>query len=147
MGVSLGYSSIRPVSSEDHRQLLQLVAASNEAYDWWCESIWIAEEPNTLGNVFGFTKLFCLIEDMATDTYMAYLDIGEIVRFLTSVAAQLHIEWQLEIEGSPFGIVTRNGPDARLQENLSEFLEMFPEDFEPLQSRSREEILARWVDR
>ena len=148
VGVSLGYFSTRPVPADDHLRLLALVAAeANEAYDWWCESIWIADGPDEAGNAFGFTKLFCMIDDEDTDTYMAYLDVCEIVRFLTSVAEQLGIEWRLEIEGAPFCVVSRAGPDAALKGNLSEFLDMFPGDFDALRSRPRQEILAEWSDR
>jgi hypothetical protein len=147
MAVSLGYVSTKPVPSVGHRQLSALAAAANEAHEWWCEPIWITEKPDEAGNAFGFTKLFCMIDDEDTDTYMAYLDVCEIVKFLTSVAVSLGIEWRLEIEGSPFGVVTRAGPDAELQGNLSGFLDMFPGDFESLRSRPREKILAEWSDR
>jgi hypothetical protein len=78
---------------------------------------------------------------------MAYLDLCEVVRFFTSVAERLGIEWRLEIEGSPFGIVAITGPDNDLQSNISQFLDMFPGDFENIQSRPRTEILAEWADR
>jgi hypothetical protein len=147
MGVSLGYFSTKPVPPADLRQLLSLAGAANEAYGWWCESIWFSEKPNETGCAFGFTKLFCMINDDDTDTYMAYLDVCEIVRFLTSVAERLGIEWRLEIEGAPFGIVTRAGPNAELKGNLSGFLDMFAGNFETLRSRQRQEILAEWSDR
>jgi hypothetical protein len=146
MGVSLGYFSVKPVSRADHQQLLALQAAANKAYDWWCESLWILEESDEAGNVFGSTKLFRLIDDPVTDTYMAYLDVCEIVRFLTSVAEQLGIEWRLQIEGAAFGSVTKAGPDAQLQGNLSAFLDMFPGVFETLRSRPRAEILSEWAE-
>jgi len=147
MGASLGYLSVKPVSRADHVQLLALEAAANKAYDWWCESLWISEKSDEAGNVFGSTKLFRLIDDPVTDTYMAYLDVCEIVTFLTSVADQLSIEWRLQMEGAPFGMVTKAGPDAQLQGSLSMFLEMFPGDFETLRSRPRAEILSEWSDR
>jgi hypothetical protein len=147
MGVSLGYFSTRPVPPADHQWLPALAETTNEAYDWWCESIWISEKSDEPGNVFGFTKLFCMIDNEDTDTYMAFLDMCEIVRFLTSVAERLGIEWRLEIEGSPFGAVTRAGPDAALQVNLTGLIDMFGGDFEALQSRPREETLAEWSDR
>jgi hypothetical protein len=147
VGVSLGYFSTRPVPADEHRQLVALMAEANEAYDWWCESIWISEKPDEAGYAFGFTKLFCMIDDEDADTYMAYLDVCEIVKFLTSAAQRLGIEWRLEIEGAPFGVVTSAGPDAALQGNLSGFLDMFPGDFDALRSRPREEILAEWSDR
>jgi hypothetical protein len=83
-------------------------------------------------------------DDEDTDTYMAYLDVCEIVKFLTSVAHRLGIEWRLEIEGAPFGAVTRAGADSELHGNLSGFLDMFPGNFEALRSRPRAEILAQW---
>ena len=147
MGVSLGYFSTKPVPPADLRQLLVFAGAANEGYDWWCESIWISEKPDEAGNVFGFTKLFCMIDEEDTDTYMAYLDVCEIIKFLTLVAQRLDSEWRLEIEGAPFGVVTKAGPDAALQGNLSGFLDMFPGDFDAVRSRSREEILAEWSDR
>lgn len=147
MGVSLGYFSTGPVSDANYRQLLTLARAANEAYDWWCESIWISEKRDDRGGAFGFTKLFCTIDDEDTDTYMAYLDVCEIVRFLTSIAEKLGVEWRLEIEGAAFGVVTEAGPDAKLHRSLSRFLEVFPGDFEALQARTREEILAEWSDR
>ncbi|MEX0716914.1 MAG: hypothetical protein WD066_10015 [Planctomycetaceae bacterium] len=147
MGVSLGYFSTKPVPLANHRQLLALVAAANEEYDWWCESIWFSDTPDEAGKAFGFTKLFCMIDDEDTDTWMASLDVCRIIRFLTSVAERLGIEWRLEIEGAPFGIVTRAGPDAESQGNSSGFLDMFPGAFESLRSRPREEILAEWSDR
>jgi hypothetical protein len=147
MGVSLGYFSTKPVPAADQQQLMARAAEANEMYDWWCESIWICETPDEAGNAFGFTKLFCMIDDEDTDTYMAYLDVQEIVKFLTSVAKRLGIEWRLEIEGAPFGIVTKAGPNGELQGNLSGFLDMFPGDFETLRSLPREKILAAWCDR
>jgi hypothetical protein len=147
MGVSLGYFSTKPVSAANHRELLALATAANAAYDWWCESIWIPEKPDDCGNAFGFTKLFCMIDDADTDTYMAYLDVCEIVRFLTSIAETLGIEWRLEIEGSPLGVATAAGPDAELQGNLSRSLDMLAGDFEALRSKPRGEILAEWSDR
>jgi hypothetical protein len=147
MGVSLGYFSTMPVPPADHRQLLALAAEADEAYNWWCESIWISEMPDEAGNAFGFTKLFCMIDDEDTDSYMAYLDVCEIVRFLTSVAERVGIEWRLEIEGSLFGVVTGAGPDGELQRNLSGFLDRFPGNFETLMLRPREEILSEWSDR
>jgi hypothetical protein len=88
-----------------------------------------------------------MIDDEDADTYMASLDVGEIVRFLASVAQRLGIGWRLEIEGSPFGGVTAAGPDAELRGNMAGFLDMFPGDFEPLRARSRADILAQWGDR
>src|SRR5262245_51192025 len=128
MGVSLGYFSTTSVSPANHRLLLELVTSKNKAYDWWCESIWISERPDTLGNVFGFTKLFRLIDDADIDYYMVYLDIGEIVRFFTSVAERLGVEWRFEVADAPFGTVRVTGPDAQLEGNLSGFLEAFPGD-------------------
>jgi hypothetical protein len=84
---------------------------------------------------------------METDTYMAYLDVCEVVRILTSIAQKLGIEWRLEIEGAPFGTVNEGGPDTELQGNLSGFLDMLPGDFETLRTRTRDEILADWSDR
>ncbi|MGL6074088.1 MAG: hypothetical protein ACRC8S_08005 [Fimbriiglobus sp.] len=147
MGVSIGYCSTEPVPAETHQQLLALVADANAAYDWWCESIWIAEDPDADGHAYGFTKLFCMIDDEDADTYMAYLDVCEIVRFLASVANRLGIEWRLQIEASPFGGVTAGGPDDDLRGNLSGFLDMFPGDYEPFRVRSRADILAEWADR
>jgi hypothetical protein len=147
MGVSLGYTSTKPVRAEAHQRLLARVEQANEAYDWWCESIWIADTPDDLGHAFGFTKLFCMIDDEDTDTYMAYLDVCEVARFLASVAAALDIGWRLEIEGAPLGVVTAAGPDEQLRGSLSGFLDMFPGDFDLLRSRPREDILAEWADR
>ncbi len=147
MGVSLGYISTKPVTAQEHRRLLDLTAEANEAYDWWCEPIWIADDPNDAGHAFGSTKLFCMIDNEDVDTYMAYLDVGEIVRFLSSAAKRLGMEWRLEVEGAPFGTVTAAGPDDELQANLKMFLDMFPGDFEPLRLRSRADILAEWSDR
>lgn len=147
MGVSLGYFSTKPISAADHHEILGLARSANAAYDWWCESIWISEKPDDGGNAFGFTKLFCMIDDEDTDTYMAYLDVCEIVRFLNSIAEKFGIEWRLEIEGSPFGVVTVSGPNAEFLGNISGFLELFPGNFESLRSRLREEILAEWADR
>jgi hypothetical protein len=147
MGVSLGYFSTKPVSEAHHQEIMALASAANEAYEWWCEPIWISGSLEEAGNVFGFTKLFCLIDDDNTDTYMAYLDVCEIVRFLTSVAERFDVEWRVDIEDSTFGVVTKAGPDEMLEENLSGFLEMFPGDFEVLQSQPREAILAKWSDR
>src|SRR6185436_12541491 len=119
MGVSLGYFSTKPVPPAGLQQLQVFAGAANKRYDWWCESIWISEKPDEAGNVFGFTKLFCMIDEEDTDTYMAYLDVCEIIKFLTSAAERLGIEWRLEIESAPVGVVTKAGPDAALQDNLS----------------------------
>ena len=147
MGVSLGYRSTKLVSQQDFRQLLALASEANEAYDWWCESIWISDMPDEAGNAFGFTKLFCMIDDEDTDTYMAYLDVCEIVRFLVAASERLGIAWRLEIEGGSLGGVTETGPDNELRGNIAGFLDMFPGNFEPLKSRSRKEILAEWSNR
>jgi hypothetical protein len=147
MGASIGYFSVEPVAEQKHRELLSLASKANEAYHWWCESICISETPDETGSVFGFTKLFCLIGDEVTDTYMAFLDICEIVRFLTTASERLGVEWRLEIAGSHFGKITRSGPDDELQAKLASFLEEFPGDFESLRSRPRAEILAEWPDR
>jgi hypothetical protein len=146
MGVSLGYVSTKPVPAAQHRELLALSATANESHVWWCEPIWMSEQLDEAGNIFGSTKLFCLIDDIDTDTYMAYLDVCEIVKFLSLVAQRLGIEWRLEMEGEAFGAITRAGPDATLQGNLSSFLDMGG-DFAALRARPREEILAQWADR
>jgi hypothetical protein len=147
MGVSLGYTTDSPVTPEVLEQLTFATHEKNRSRDWWCESVWISDEVGPDGGAFGFTKLFCMIEDDDTDTYMAYLDICEIVRFLQAESVRLGVSWKLEIEASPFGRLTSNGPDRELRENLDTFLEMFPGDFESLKSRSREDILAQWSDR
>ena len=147
MGVSLSYSSTQPIAAEAHRRLLALAAETNRAYHWWCEPICVISTADDAGHAFGSTKLFCLIDDVDADTYMAYLDVNAIIRFLSTVAVELSIQWKLEIEGSPFGGVTATGPDDELRGNLSRFLDMFPGDFEPLRARSRADILAQWPDR
>jgi len=145
MGVSLGYSSTLPVEPVNHQQLLSLAAESNKAYDWWCESIWISNERNEKGMAFGSTKLFRMIDDENVDTYMAYLDVCEIIKFLKMVSVRLGIEWEVKIEGAPFGGVTRTGADTMLRGNIATFLDMFPGDFEPLKAKPRAEILAEWA--
>lgn len=147
MGVSLNYSSTEPVSPEDHQKLITLMTEANKNYEWWCENIWISSQLNDNKCAFGSTKLYCMIDDPAVDHYMAYLDVGEIIRFLSSIAKELGIEWQLNIEGSTFGKVTTVGPDDELEVQYSSFLTWFGSDITKLQSQSREDILAEWSDR
>lgn len=147
MGVSLGYRTIVPVAPGVHREILALATEANTVYEWWCECIWFDDTPSGSGIVYGFTKLFCMIDDEDTDTYMAYLDVCEIVRFLTTTAEGVGVEWRLDIEAAPFGAVTRAGPDAELRANLAGFLDMFPGNFDTLRSRTRQDILVEWSNR
>lgn len=147
MGVSLGYYSQTGMTQAQSQIIEELVEQKNKSYQWWCESIWMSSELTEEGELCGSTKLFCLIDDEDTDTYMAFLDIQEIVRFFQSVARQTGIDWRFEMEGSPFGAIINGEIDETLETNLTMFLDLFPGDFMALRAISREEILNQWKSR
>ena len=121
MGVSLEYSTARPVTEPTLVRILRLAEGENSSREWWCEPIWISEKPGVEGQAFGSTKLFCMIDDEDVDTYMAYLDIQEIARFLIELSGSTGTDWELRIEGSPVGLI-RSG---RMDEGLSGAIEAF----------------------
>lgn len=146
MGVSLGYQSKRPVAGITLEELQTAIQERNAAREWWSEGIHLFAQPNEAGNLYGSTKLFRMISDSTVDTYMVYLDLLEIADFLASSGKRFGIEWQLDIDGAPLGETSAAGPDPELQETLETFLDMFPGDFESLEERSREAILADWPE-
>jgi hypothetical protein len=146
LGVSLSYRTDEAIDESTLERLLVLVSEANGAYVWWTESLWISDERDEKGNAFGSSKLFRMIDDEDTDTYMVYLDICEMIRFLSSASRQLGIGWRCEIEAAPFGAITAGMPDGDLQNNLATFLDLFPGDFALLRAKSREEILAEWLE-
>jgi len=147
VGVSLSYFTTDPMHDADRRGLFTDADAKNRGREWWCEGIWICDKSIENRTVFGSTKLFCMIDDEDTDTYMAYLDICEIVEFLAGESKRRGHTWWFEIEGESFGRIRDGVPDVELRGNLESFLEVFPGDFESLRRKSREQILAAWADR
>lgn len=147
MGVSLGYRTAEKVDRSTVSAIRKLAAKKNREYDWWCEAIWIGEKVDESGAAFGFTKLFCMIDDEDVDTYMAYLDVKEIVDFFCEVSKQTKTAWDFAIEGSELGKVEKGKRDAALRENLEMFLDLFPGDFESVKKKGRKQILREWKDR
>jgi hypothetical protein len=146
VGVTLDYYTIHPVNAQQLQQIRALVPEANQARSWWCESIWVSETPDDGGYCFGCNKLFCLIDDVATDTYMAYLDAWAVMAFLADIGKRLRIDWRIQIAGSPLGKILNGVPDEALNANLDGFLDP-PEDFVELKARAREQILAQWSGR
>ncbi len=146
MGVSLGYFSLDQMSEDERSALVARVVKHNESYEWWCEGIWISDEPTENGSSFGSTKLFCLIDDENADTYMAYQDIREIVRFFTE-ESKTGSGWRLELEDEDFGTIVSGAPDEELKANLEGFLDAFEVDFEELGKPDRKAFLKKWSDR
>ncbi len=147
MGVSLTYITSGKVSDDQIQGIKSNLAIKGSNREWWCEPIWISEYADSDGKLFGSTKLFCNIDDIDVDTYMAYLDIKEIVRILSDVSHELRIDWDIQVEDSTIGKIKNGNSDSELQANLEMFLEMFPGDFDTLKQTPREQILEKWKDR
>jgi hypothetical protein len=119
----------------------------NGSREWWCESIWICPTLDDNGCAFGFSKLFRMIEDEDADTYMAFLDIAEIVKYCSETSRQLEVDWRFEIEDAVFGEVIGGLQTEQLKGSMAGFLNWFSVDLEALKSKSREQILAQWATR
>jgi hypothetical protein len=145
MGVSISCQSTQPV--EEVEELVALIKKANDNFDWWCEPISIWSDSDEPGHICGAKKIFCMIDDVDTDTYMAYLDVCQVVKVFSEVAAKLNVGWKLDIEGGNFGKIASKGPDKMLQASLASFLDAFPGEFEKLMKTPREKILKKWADR
>src|SRR5436190_18997649 len=103
MGVLLSYATVEPVSADVRAELLNECQSLVAGQDWWCESMWLSEEPGENGELIGWNKIFLItytdddgsyVEvDGAAECLMAYRDTRFIVEPLCRWSRRYTLTW------------------------------------------------------
>jgi hypothetical protein len=99
------------------------------------------------GYLTGNTKLFLLLDDPATDSFMAHADATKIVECLVSASRAFGVGWKLSIEGQPVGTISDGVPSEDVVNALASLFEICAMMGIDPSEMNRDEILAAHADR
>jgi hypothetical protein len=146
MGTSISYSTIAPVPDWDRPALIAALNDASNSREWWAEAILLFDNPHLTGHVCGDTKLFCLVDDIAVDCFMATKDAEFIVETLEAASKRFEVDWQLSLAGVSAGKIINGRRDDTVQKTLSSFalISDVAGDFD---SYDRADLLHQYPDR
>ncbi|BCE00918.1 hypothetical protein [Marinicellulosiphila megalodicopiae] len=148
MGVAIYYNIEENPNNKTIEQIADSVKDLESSYDWYIEPFALFESD---GDLSGSSKLFHLFDDEGNEldpseeSPKVMKDIDYLIEILATISKESNIIWQLEIEGSPIGNISTNGPDEMLSETLEEMLVAFSGDFsdehlDVVSSKSQEKV-------
>ncbi len=147
MSTSLSYETTSPLTDDIRNQIRAHIDSLASDYEWWCEPICFFDDPNKPRFLTGNTKLFLLLDDPATDSFMAHADATKIAQLLSSASQQFGVAWNLSLEGSHVGSISGGALDEDGAASLNSLLEICSMmGVDPVDMK-REEILVSYADR
>ena len=124
MSSSLSYHSDAPLVADLRASILTHISDAIAGYEWWCEPLRLTEEAGRPECLAGTTKLMVALEDMVSDSFMAYVDATKILQVLSSASLEFGVTWELSAEGSPVGKIVAGTPDAETNNSVGGLLEI-----------------------
>lgn len=147
MGASLSYSSKSPVPASIRSIIVDFLVEESSKREWWAEPLAFFESPQLRGHIVGDTKLFCLIDDVFADCFMAMNDAVFIVELLEVVSKAYKCDWTLSMDGSTLGSIAGGQRDQELVANLKAFAFIADGHGAGVEEYDRESLLQEYSER
>lgn len=147
MGTSLSYQSTAVISEPLRSKIIEFLIHESNQREWWAESLVLFDSPQLPGHIIGDTKLFCLIDDVAADCFMAMNDATFIVELLEAVSGSFDVDWNLSIAGRSCGRISKGKRDLELAATLGSFADLSESQNCDFADFERETLLAEYSDR